>query len=262
MERPDRHALLNLISQPLGPSPLRVFWYGLGTLLLLLAWDFSGLDLWMARWSGSAAGFPLESNWFWRGVLHVPMRNMGWLLELSLLVAIFRPFGALRELPVERRVQLALTPLIALIAMSGIKVHSQTSCPWDLKEFGGMAIYLSHWAWGVKDGGSGGCFPAGHASTGFAFVGGFFAFRLARPAIARRWLVVALLAGLVLGIAQQVRGAHYMSHTLWTAWLCWAAAVAVEGVVSQWIAQRPSRAPAPGPDFEAPKPLMPPASRG
>jgi len=31
-----------------------------------------------------------------------------------------------------------------------------------------------------------------------------------------------LQAGFALGLAQQMRGAHFMSHTLWTAWLCWA----------------------------------------
>lgn len=253
---------MNPISQPSGASPKRLFVYGLGALLLLLAWDFSGLDLPMARWFGSASGFALEANWFWRGVLHAPMRNLGWVLELGLLVGMFRPFGVLKALPAARRAQLALTPLVALLVVSEIKLHSHTSCPWDLKEFGGMATYISHWAWGVRDGGSGGCFPAGHASTGFAFVGGFFAFRMARPVLARRWLAVALLVGLGLGLAQQVRGAHYMSHTLWTAWLCWAVAAAVDAGVSWWIARKPSRAQAPVPDFEAPKPARPPASHG
>src|SRR6218665_451834 len=41
------------------------------------------------------------------------------------------------------------------------------------------------------------------------------------PGVARWWLAGALLAGLVLGGAQQLRGAHFMSHTLWTGWLCW-----------------------------------------
>ena len=84
-----------------------------------------------------------------------------------------------------------------------------------------MARYASHWALGVVDGGGGRCFPAGHASAGFAFVGGYFALRHKAPAAARWWLAAAVLAGLVLGGAQQVRGAHFMSHTLWTGWLCW-----------------------------------------
>ena len=37
-----------------------------------------------------------------------------------------------------------------------------------------------------------------------------------------------LLAGLVLGLGQQWRGAHFTSHTLWTAWLCWGVAFGLD----------------------------------
>jgi membrane-associated PAP2 superfamily phosphatase len=230
--------------------------------MLLLGWDASGLDLWAARPFGSATGFSSESHWFWRGVMHEPMRNLGWLLEFVLLVGVFRPFGALRRLPAERRLQLALTPLLALLIVAGSKAHSLTSCPSDLLEFGGVATYVSHWALGLADGGHGGCFPAGHASAGFAFVAGFFAFRHSMPRLAARWLLGALLAGLMLGLAQQIRGQHFMSHTLWTAWICWAVAAAVDSGVSQWLARRPARAPARVPGYAAPTPSPQPASRG
>jgi membrane-associated PAP2 superfamily phosphatase len=234
----------------------RLFLWSACSLLLLLLWDFSGLDLQLAQWFGSARGFPLESHWLWRGVLHDGIRYLPWLLELALLLAMARPFGAIKQLPVERRVQLALTTLVALLVVSSIKLHSSTSCPWDLQQFGGAATYLSHWAWGVADGGGGGCFPAGHASAGFAFVGGFFAFRHALPATARRWLIGALAVGLLLGLAQQVRGAHYMSHTLWTAWLCWACAALVDMGVSQLLSQKPARAQAPVPALSKLRPSL------
>ncbi|WP_411886175.1 phosphatase PAP2 family protein [Polaromonas sp. YR568] len=227
----------------------RVFAGTLLSLALLLAWDHSGLDLWMARGFGSPVGFPLESHWFWRGTLHDDIRWLPWGVELALLAGMVRPFGALRQLAVERRAQLALTTLVSLLVVSTLKLHSLTSCPWELHEFGGTVAYVSHWAWGVRDGGSGGCFPAGHASAGFAFLGGFFAFRHALPRTARRWLAGALLAGLVLGLAQQLRGAHYMSHTLWTAWLCWATAALADNIVSQMISQRPRPAPAQAPSL-------------
>lgn len=221
----------------------------LGSLLLLLIWDFSGLDLAMARWFGSAGGFALKSHWLWRNVLHDDVRPWPWVLELYLLAGMFLPLGSLKRLPMARRVQLALTTLAALLAVSTIKLHSHTSCPWDLQAFGGVATHVSHWAWGVRDGGSGGCFPAGHASAGFAFMGGFFVFRQLLPQTARRWLAGAMLAGFTLGLAQQVRGAHYMSHTFWTAWLCWSVAGGVDAAVSRLIAQTRSRAPAPAPGF-------------
>jgi membrane-associated PAP2 superfamily phosphatase len=236
------------------PPVSRVFLGTLLSLALLFAWDHSGLDLWMAHWFGSAAGFPLEDHWFWRGTLHDDIRWLPWGVELALLAAVARPFGALRRLAVERRVQLALTTLVALLVVSTLKLHSLTSCPWELHEFGGTVAYVSHWAWGLRDGGSGGCFPAGHASAGFAFLGGFFAFRHTLPRAAQHWLAGALLAGLVLGLAQQVRGAHYMSHTLWTAWLCWASAALVDSIVSQMISQRPRPAQAQAPALSIPGP--------
>ena len=41
------------------------------------------------------------------------------------------------------------------------------------------------------------------------------------PGPARVWLAGTLLAALAIGLAQQVRGAHYFSHTLWAAWISW-----------------------------------------
>jgi membrane-associated PAP2 superfamily phosphatase len=73
----------------------------------------------------------------------------------------------------------------------------------------------------LDDGGGGHCFPAGHASTGFAFIAVYFGLRQAGVLAARKYLLMAVLAGFVLGLSQQMRGAHFMSHTLWTAWLCW-----------------------------------------
>ena len=248
------------MSIPQPPVPCarpRLFPWTLGSFLLLLTWDYSGLDLAMAHWFGSASGFALESHWLWRGVLHDDIRLLPWLVELVLLVAIVWPFGTLKQLELARRWQLALTTLIALLVVSTIKIYSHTSCPWDLQQFGGAATHVSHWAWGVADGGSGRCFPAGHASAGFAFLGGFFAFRHVVPKTAWRWFAGALLIGCIFGLAQQIRGAHYMSHTFWTAWFCWTAAAGVDAAVSRLIARIGSRAPAPAPFLSARAPLTP-----
>lgn len=225
----------------------RLFFWTLSSFLLLLAWDYVGLDLTMAQWFGSASGFALKSHWLWRGVLHDGIRWVPWGGELVLLAAIAWPFGTLRQLELARRLQLALTTLLAVLVVSSIKRHSHTSCPWDLQQFGGVAMHVSHWAWGTVDGGSGNCFPAGHAASGFAFFGGFFAFRQLLPKTAWRWFAGALLAGFILGLTQQVRGAHYMSHTLWTAWFCWTVAALLEVAVSQWMARQASRVGAPAP---------------
>lgn len=189
--------------------------------LLLGLWDWLGQDRAVAHWFGTAAGFPYKEHWLLSEVLHQEARRVAWALQLALVLAIWWPRGPLRLLPRRERVHLALATLLTILAIWLLKNRSLTSCPWELREFGGVSTYASHWQWGVADGGSGRCFPAGHASSAFAFVSGFFWLRPRAPRAARIWLVLALLAGAILGLAQQVRGAHYTSHTLWTAWLSW-----------------------------------------
>ena len=205
-----------------------------GSLLFLLAWDASGLDLVLAHWFGTTQGFALRDHWLFTTVLHEGARRLSWLLVVGLSLAVWWPVGVLRKLDRWQRLQLVVSILLGLALVVAIKRISSTSCPWDLAEFGGLARYVSHWRFGLVDGGGAHCFPAGHASAGFAFVGGYFVLRDRAPRAARIWLAAALAAGLVLGVSQQMRGAHFMSHTLWTAWLCWTVAWACHSLVTTW----------------------------
>ncbi len=207
---------------------MRLLLWTILSLLFLITWDASGLDRPLAHAFGGIDGFPLRSNWFLVHVMHEGARRLAWVGVLILVLAIWWPFGFLAKVDRRERLQLAVTTLAGLALVTSVKYASATSCPWDLAEFGGVAHYVSHWAWGVVDGGAGKCFPGGHASAGFAFVGGYFALRNKAPHAARVWLTSALGAGLVLGLGQQLRGAHFESHTLWTGWLCWACAWAID----------------------------------
>jgi membrane-associated PAP2 superfamily phosphatase len=121
----------------------------------------------------------------------------------------------------ERRWWLATT-LACVLAIALVKRISLTSCPWDLAEFGGAAHYVSHWMLGVRDGGGGHCFPSGHASAAFAYLAGGRAMARAYPRAARAWVLGVATLGVLYGLGQLARGAHYPSHTMWTAWICWA----------------------------------------
>jgi membrane-associated PAP2 superfamily phosphatase len=219
----------------------RDLWWTVIALLALALWESSRLDMTLARWFGDAQGFSLRHDWLLDGVLHSKAVNLlGWLIGLALLAGVWRPFGWLRRLDLPARAQLALTPLLATAAVGLIKRLSTTSCPWDLNIFGGSASYIPHWPWlfGAADGGGGHCFPAGHSSFGFVFVGGWFAFRERAPRLAAAWLAAALLAGLIFGLSQQARGAHFMSHTFWTAWICWSIALLADWAARTWRARR------------------------
>lgn len=192
-------------------------------LLPLLAWDASGLDLPMARWFGNAGGFPLQHDWWLEQLLHTDVQALARGIAVLLVVMIGWPLGPLRALSRRDRAGLVGGIVIAALAVAAVKHYSATSCPWDLSEFGGMASHVSHWAWGVVDGGSGHCFPAGHASTAFAFIAAWFWLRAGAPRTARACLLISLALGLALGVVQMARGAHYFSHVLWSGWICWLA---------------------------------------
>jgi membrane-associated PAP2 superfamily phosphatase len=215
------------VTSPLSADPSqapiwrRPAWISLALLPLLLAWDFSGGDMKMAAIWGERDGFALRSNWWMEKIMHEGARTVGWLFLLTLFLSIWRPWGALRSLATADRASVFGSVLCALLSVTVIKGLSETSCPWDLQVFGGLAPYVSHWDFWQRDGGGGHCFPAGHASTGFAFMSAYFGLKQNNAPAAWVWLLVALLIGFELGISQQIRGAHFMSHTLWTAWLCW-----------------------------------------
>ncbi|RYF79059.1 MAG: phosphatase PAP2 family protein [Comamonadaceae bacterium] len=203
----------------------------------LLLWDASGADAALARLAGTPSGFTSRSHPLLAVWMHEGGKALGWALVLALLLAVHWPVGVLRRLPRAQRWQLALGPLAAVAVVTLLKQHSRTSCPWDLQEFGGTAAWVSHWAWGVReshwawgvrDGGPGHCFPAGHATTAFGFVGGWFVLREVSARAAWLWLGAAAAAGLALGLGQQWRGAHFMSHTLWSAWISWAMGLLLE----------------------------------
>ncbi len=189
--------------------------------MLLLAWDTSGLDLAVMRRLGSADGFAWRDAFVTSMVLHEGGRIVAALLLAWLVLGIWRPMGPMRHVPRADRMGCLATCIACMVGISLLKRASLTSCPWSLAEFGGAAQYVSHWAWGVADGGGGHCFPSGHESSAFGFVPMVPVFwRHARRRTAWWWAAGIVVFGLAIGFGQVLRGAHYPSHVAWTAWLC------------------------------------------
>lgn len=189
----------------------------LALLAALLWWEASGLDRVVAGWYGGAAGFALRDHWWTRDVLHDGGR---WLAGLALAVCAALAWRGARAQQPRRWAWFGLV-LAGLVGVPLLKRFSATSCPWDLGDFGGSVDYVPHWLLTVADGGPGHCFPSGHAVTAFAFLPLYFQWRGARPRLARGVLLAVLGLGALFGWAQLARGAHFPSHTLWSAWLCW-----------------------------------------
>lgn len=213
--------------------PHAVLWL-VGLLALTLMWDLSGLDMAVMRAVGTAQGFPLRHDWWLQRVLHDGLRQamVGAFLLLCGWVILPRA-----SLPRRERVAVLLLAALSLLVVNLLKYKSLTSCPWELDAFGGSARWVSHWAWGQPDGGTGRCFPGGHASSGFAFFALCLPWLLPPAGVQRRrvvglrWLAATLGIGLLSGAVQTLRGAHFPSHTLWTLLICASVSLAGWGFV-------------------------------
>lgn len=221
---------LSRTALPLATPPVPVSlprWLGLAWLLCLalaLAWDASGLDLAVMRGLGGPGGFPLAHQWLLQTLLHQGVQRLATVVFVAMWLTVVWPRGPFRAWPRSQRLAVAVTVTLALATVSGLKQLSLTSCPSALIEFGGPAAHVSHWAWGVSDGGTGHCFPGGHVSSAFGFMALAFPWLARRDARSQRLGAGVLggigLFGLVLGLSQTLRGAHFPSHTLWSLWLC------------------------------------------
>lgn len=217
----------------------------LAALGLLVAWDLLGADLPLDRLFGTAAGFALRENFWTARVVHDGGR---WLAGVALLALLADTLRRPAQGPSrQRRLAWLGVVLLSLLLVPVIKRVSLTSCPWDLAEFGGSAAYVPHWLFAQADGGPGHCFPSGHAVSAFGFLGVHYLWRDHDARRARAALLAVLALGTLFGAAQVMRGAHHLSHVLWSAWLCWA--VAWTAHVAQGLLQlQRRRQKASGPD--------------
>jgi membrane-associated PAP2 superfamily phosphatase len=202
-------------------------------LLAVLAWDASAMDLSVGRLFGNVNGFALRDDFWVSAVLHDGLRQLG----LAILAAWTIRLASRRRRPSwHHEACWWAVVVVTVIAVPLLKRFSDTSCPWDLIEFGGVWPHVPHAQWGATDGGPGGCFPSGHAVSAFGFIGVGFLWRERHPGWARAAWVLVLVAGGLAGFAQVARGAHHVSHVLWTAWLCYAIAWGCD----RWFARRHS----------------------
>jgi membrane-associated PAP2 superfamily phosphatase len=122
---------------------------------------------------------------------------------------------------------LLLSMTLSPLSVAFLNATSSRHCPWDIDEFGGSVAYSHLFERPPPGAPPGHCFPAGHASTGFALLAFYFTAYARRRQSARYALPLALFAGLVLGFGRVLQGAHFTSHVLWASVSCWAVMVAL-----------------------------------
>lgn len=201
--------------------------------VLVLAWLAANqLDAALARflfeWEGGQ--WALRQHPLLETIVHRGGRAsvlLAWLVLFGMTIRSWRVASAM--LWTRPAARLLFATLASTLVVAWLKLATRMDCPWDLSGFGGDRLFVALFAVRPNGLGSPACFPAAHAASGYAWVALYFFFAAVRP----RWrwtaLGIGIAAGAVFGIAQQLRGAHFLSHDIASLAVCWAVACSVEG---------------------------------
>lgn len=106
--------------------------------------------------------------------------------------------------------------------IAGSKSVTNIYCPSQIERYGGRMPYIKvfeRYPENFTPCGCGRCFPAGHASGGFALMSLYFVLKRREYRVAG--LVAGLFTGWSMGLYQMLKGAHFLSHTLVTMLSSW-----------------------------------------
>lgn len=177
-------------------------------------------------YDAARGGWYLKKNWWLESVLHRGGQNLIFAIGVGLLLVW--GWGCWRGKWQDwRRAALFLALCIGLsTGLTGLgKVTIDRHCPWEYDRYGGSIPYVKLFEEIPPGYPAGHGFPAGHASGGFALMGSYFIFHCRNRRLAIAGLLTGVVTGSIFAVAQQLRGAHFASHNLWTILLCWSSAL-------------------------------------
>lgn len=167
--------------------------------------------------------FPWDKTWFAHDFMHDHVKafiiRSGQLLLLMMLIDAVKRWPRISDYTRVRLRFIAITSLLVPAAIRTVKEFSILHCPFEIDRYGGDTPFirlLDNIPAVIK---AGHCFPAGHATTGL-WLASICVFWLPHDT---KKASIAFFAGLsvgfVLGWVQQMRGHHFLFHTLWSSWI-------------------------------------------
>ena len=191
---------------------------------LMLLLDIGGLDLWLASHWYALQGhqWALQDYWLTEQVLHQGARKLNYVFASAVLLTAgyYKLIDKSQQQRTTAYLALTLSLLLSFALVASLKSITNVACPWNLQLYGGTEPYFHLWQQRPTDLAYRQCFPAGHASVGYAWVALYYFFKHTRPDFRIIGLATGLIAGLILGFTQQLRGAHFMSHDITTLFIC------------------------------------------
>lgn len=206
---------IHLIAVALACSSLAILWLGWHT-------DID-LGLADAAFDSARKEFPWRDAWLADNFNHRILKSAftalgGGIIALALADLLRR----IRSIDAFTRLRLrivAMSAALVPLTTSVLKQASNAHCPWDLARYGGMQPYVRLFEALPSGAIAGHCLPGGHASTSLWLIAFAVCWLPRDPRKAAGVAAAGVALGFAMGWVQQLRGAHFLTHTLWSVWV-------------------------------------------
>lgn len=199
-------------------------------LAILTLYPPHDLDLALARIIYAAHDQSWSQAWFWAQPAYRWVKVFSSVVGLGVVLAVIYDWKKGRMDRAKTWAAALFSMIMGLLLVAGLKDISGVACPWSLKEFSSSTSLLTDpfaWLFEAKNTFQGRCWPSGHAGSGFALIGLYFAAKRLHPKWASAVLGFVLALGILCSVARMMQGAHFLSHCAATFAIDWLVASAV-----------------------------------
>jgi membrane-associated PAP2 superfamily phosphatase len=186
--------------------------------VLMFLFHQTPLDEW-----GAGHFYSVTKSWIYRDnfFLEKILHKGGVLFTSGLLVYLLGKLVFIWKKPNQKEMKsflgfILISSICTIVMVFFMKRWSTLPCPWDTQTFGGGNVTPPLWEMFSSSLPHAHCFPGGHSSGGYAFLSIYYAYIYVYGKRNFKALLPGLIIGLVFGITQQARGAHFISHDIAT----------------------------------------------
>ena len=188
--------------------------------------QYSDLDLFLENFYFNPVSntWPFQKLFITTDLLHSGGRRFLVLLAILNLLAIGAScfVGALQPYR-KHLVFLLVAGLTGPAIVSGLKSITHIYSPWDLQIYGGTMPHVLLFDAVPPGAPVGHGFPGGHSSSGFAYLSLYFLLTTMKHPYRWYGLLFPVSVGAIFSITQEIRGAHFLSHDVFSFVICWVA---------------------------------------
>lgn len=212
-------------------------------IITILFFEFTNVDIWLQNYFYNFETHkwlidrnePILKFIFYNGIKKL-------LIIFAVLILLSLIFFRKKRIIQEYKKGLILVVLAAIlipVIVGGLKATTNTPCPKNIEHFGGVYPDIKvldsypkdfHQKKNIK------CWPAGHASGGFALFSLFFLFKSRKNR--KRALLLAMTAGWSMSLYKMFIGDHFLSHSIITMEIAWLIVLILEKYLTRIFRKR------------------------